>query len=172
MDNGQGLVVNLSSGRLGSDTANVMGGLILSAIAQAGYSRADLPASQHRPFFVSVDEAPSFTTTAMASMLPRLRKFGVGLTMVAQYVDQLDPDLLAAILGNVGSILAFRTGAGDARVIAEHLGEVLPRDLVSQPNFSATARVMIAGEPSPAFSMSVKGPSVGDPTGAAAWQKS
>lgn len=89
MDEGRCLIVNLATGRLGPDAANVLGGLILSRFAQAGYSRADVDASERRTFFVYVDEAPSFTTSALASMLPQLRKFGVGLVLAHQYLEQI-----------------------------------------------------------------------------------
>jgi hypothetical protein len=41
-------------------------------------------------------------------MLSELRKYRVNLTLVHQYLDQLDQDLYAAVLGNVESLLAFR----------------------------------------------------------------
>ena len=42
MDEGKVLIVNLAKGRLGADTANVLGGLIVSSIANAAYSRQNL----------------------------------------------------------------------------------------------------------------------------------
>ena len=55
-DEGQILIVNLAKGRLGSDVANVLGGLIVSSIALAAYSRQDQAMSKRRPFFLYVDE--------------------------------------------------------------------------------------------------------------------
>lgn len=153
MDQGQTLIVNLATGRLGADVANVMGGLVLSGIAHATMSRADLSSVARRPFFTYVDEAPLFTTTALGTMLPQLRKYGVGLALAHQYLSQFDAPLLAAVLGNVGNLVVFRVGAQDSRFLAEQLGGIEARDLLGLANHEAFARIMVAGARSKAFSM-------------------
>jgi len=160
MDQGRALIVNLATGRLGADVANVMGGLILSGIAHAAMSRADQPPATRRPFFTYVDEAPSFTTAALAAMLPQLRKYGVGLALAHQYLGQFEPALQAAVLGNVGNLVAFRVGAQDARFLGEQLGGVDPRDLLGLANHEAFVRIMVQGAQSKAFSMRSHGPRV------------
>lgn len=151
MDEGQMLIVNLSTGRLGADTANVLGGLILSGIAHAGYSRANITQAERRPFILYADEFHAFTSAAIADMLPQLRKYGVGLTLAHQYLEQLDKPLLSAILGNVGSLLVFRVGAPDAPLLANQLGQVEPRDLIGLGNHECFAKVMTDGRQSKAF---------------------
>lgn len=151
MDEGGRLIVNLSTGRLGADTANVLGGLILSGIAHAGYSRAGQEISSRRPFILYADEFHAFTSAAIADMLPQLRKYGVGLTLAHQYLEQLDRPLLAAILGNVGSLMVFRVGASDAPLLAHQLGDVEPRDLIGLGNHECYAKIMIEGRQSKAF---------------------
>ena len=86
----------------------------MTAIGLAAYSRADMPETQRRNFFVYIDEFQSFTTLALASMLSELRKYRVGFTVAHQYMHQLEPDIRHAVLGNVGSVIAFRVGAEDA----------------------------------------------------------
>ncbi|WP_417519711.1 type IV secretory system conjugative DNA transfer family protein [Minwuia sp.] len=152
MDQGQCLIVNLATGRLGADTANVLGGLILSGFAHAGYSRATLAFADRRPFIVYADEFHAFSSSALAGMLPQLRKYGVGLVLAHQYLDQLDRSLLAAILGNAGSMMVFRVGATDAPMLANQLGDVHPRDLIGLANFECFARVMVDGAQSKPFS--------------------
>lgn len=151
MDEGQRLIVNLSTGRLGADTANVLGGLILSGIAHAGYSRANQSQSERRPFILYADEFHAFTSAAIADMLPQLRKYGVGLTLAHQYLEQLDRSLLSAILGNVGSLLVFRVGAQDASTLAYQLGDVAAGDLIGLANHECFAKVMSEGRQSKAF---------------------
>ena len=151
MDEGQRLVVNLSTGRLGADTANVLGGLVLSGVAHAGYSRANVPQSERRPFILYADEFHAFTSAAIADMLPQLRKYGVGLTLAHQYLEQLDRPLLSAILGNVGSMLVFRVGASDAPMLAHQLGDVAPADLIGLGNHECFAKIMCEGRQSKAF---------------------
>lgn len=133
MDEGQFLIVNLAKGRLGADVSNILGGMIISSLTNAAYSRQDLPETVRRPFFLYADEFHSFTTSAFAGMLSELRKYGLGLILAHQHTYQLDRSILEAILGNVGTLIGFRLGATDAPLIARQLGTTLPHDLSVQP---------------------------------------
>jgi type IV secretory pathway TraG/TraD family ATPase VirD4 len=97
MDEGKVLLVNLAKGRIGEDSSALLGGLLVTAIGLAAYSRADLPQTQRRDFFVYVDEFQSFTTLALASMLSELRKYRIGFTIAHQYIHQLEPDVRHAV---------------------------------------------------------------------------
>jgi hypothetical protein len=67
-------------------------------------------------------------------MLQEARKYRLGLVMAHQYLDQLDERLQRAILGNVGTLIAFRVGVRDAKVLAdEFFPELSIEDLVSLP---------------------------------------
>lgn len=152
-DEGQVLIVDLSKGRLGTDTSNVLGGLILSSFVNAAYSRQSLPEGQRRPFFLYADEFQAFSTSAFASALSELRKYGLGLILAHQHAAQLDPMILEAVFGNVGSMICFRVGATDAPLVASQLGDVFPRDLVRLPNYEAQVRLMVNGEKTKSFTM-------------------
>lgn len=134
MDTGQGLLVNLSRGHLGEDAAHVLGGLVLTTIGLAGFSRANVPEEERRPFHVFVDEFQSFTTLSVASMMAELRKYGVSLTLAHQHLAQLEPEIRHAVLGNAGTLIAFRLGAEDAPLIAAEL----------QPKFGALDALELA----------------------------
>jgi hypothetical protein len=154
MDRGEVVIVNLAKGRIGTDMANVMGGLVVSAIMHAAFSRGWNPTAPRRPFMLYVDEFPSFTTSAFASLLPEARKYGLALTLAHQYVSQVERPIFDAVLGNIGSLIAFRVGANDAPVIAEQIGgDVTPADLLRLPNHHAYAQLLIDGHKSPPFSM-------------------
>ncbi len=153
MDEGQVLLVNLGKGRIGEDSSSLLGGLLVTTIGLAGYSRADTAPAARRDFFAYVDEFQSFTTLAVADMLSELRKYRVGLCMAHQYLHQLEPEIRHAVLGNIGNLVAFRLGAEDAPYIArELLEEVQERDLQSHPNHHMYVRLLIEGEPSKPFS--------------------
>jgi len=153
MDRGQVLVVNLSKGRLGQDSANLLGSLLVSTIGLAGLSRADLATHDRRPFHVFVDEFQSFATLSFANMIAELRKFGVGLTLAHQYLQQLEPDVQHAVLGNAGTIISFRVGPEDALILSrEFMPYFQPVDILSLPNFHIYLRLMIEGAPSKPFS--------------------
>lgn len=151
MDEGQILIVNIAKGKLGSESALLLGSLIVSMIGLAAFSRAD--SDNRTPFFVYLDEFHNFTTLMLASMMAELRKYGVGLILAHQYLHQLTPDIRHAVLGNAGTILSFRVGPEDATLLAD---EFQPRfgvlDLINLPNRSFYLKLMIDGAPSQAFS--------------------
>ena len=154
MDEGKILIVNLSKGKLGADVANIVGGLIVSNIANAAYSRQNLPERERRPFFLYIDEFHSFTTSAFADMLSELRKYGLGLVLTTQTSSRLDAAVHEAVLGNVATLIAFRVGATDAALLTRQFGADVPepRDLVALANYEMFVRLMIDDMPSKPFS--------------------
>jgi type IV secretory pathway TraG/TraD family ATPase VirD4 len=85
---------------------------------------------------VYLDEFQNFTTLSLAGMLSELRKYRAGLVLAHQYLTQLDPQIRDAILGNVGTIVAFRLGLPDAEIIGkEFYPEISVEDLISLPNY-------------------------------------
>ncbi|MEO1700611.1 MAG: DUF87 domain-containing protein [Pseudomonadota bacterium] len=154
MDEGRVLIVNLAKGRLGADTANIVGGIALSNLAHAAYSRQNLPEGQRAPYFAYVDEFHSFTTSALADMLSELRKYKLGLVLAHQHTGQLENDVSQAIFGNVGTIMTFRVGASDANILARQFGANVPsvRDLVNLPNYECYVKLMVNGTQSKPFS--------------------
>lgn len=153
IDNRQILIVNLAKGRLGSEYANVIGGLILTGLRNAAFSRANIPESERTPFFVLVDEFENFTTDTLAEGLAELRKYGLGLTLSAQFLSQAKTATREALLGNVGSVVTFRLGLHDAPYFARFHQWVTERDLLNLPNHQAYIRLMIDGVQSRAFTM-------------------
>jgi hypothetical protein len=99
------------------------------------------------------------TTLALANMLSELREYRVGFTIAHQYLQQLSPEIRHAVLGNIGTIIAFRLGAEDAPYIAR---EFQPRfselDLVQLENYRIYIKLMIDGTPSQSFSASTIAP--------------
>ncbi len=153
MDVGGILLVNLSKGEIGDDTANLLGGVLVTAIGLAAFSRAEMPPESRRPFYLYVDEFQNFTTLSFANMIAELRKFSVGLILAHQYLEQLDTNVRAAVLGNTGTLVSFRLGAEDAGFIAR---ELAPRfdatDLLHLPNREIYVKLAIDGAPSKPFS--------------------
>ncbi len=151
MDDGGILIVNLAKGELGAGTATVLGGLIVSGLAHAAYSRHSLPEKDRRPFFLYVDEFHAFTTEALADMLSELRKYGLSLTLANQYLAQIEDPVLNAVFGNAGTLISFRAGALDAPLLARHMVNTEPKDIVSLPNYQMFIRLMVNGERTSAF---------------------
>src|SRR4051812_14386126 len=147
MDEGAIVIVNLSKGRLGGSTAHLIGALLTTAIAQAALSRADIPPRDRRLFHFYADEFQSFATESFALILSEARKYGLTMTVAHQYLEQLPDKLRAAVFGNVGSMLACRTGASDAPDIAEQIGLGGADALLDLPDHTARARLLVGGVP-------------------------
>lgn len=154
MDEGKTLIVNLAKGRLGADIANVMGGLIVSSLAHAAYTRQDTPEHERRPFFLYIDEFHNLTSEALGDMLSELRKYRLGLILAHQHTTQLSKVVLEAIIGNVGTLMVFRVGAADAAILAKQLAADIPtpRDLVNLPNYRMFVKLMVEGQQTKPFS--------------------
>jgi hypothetical protein len=159
MDEGHILIVNLSKGKIGEDASGLLGSLLVTAIQIAAMSRADIPEADRRDFFLYVDEFQNFATESFATLLSEARKYRLSLILANQYLAQMDAATMAAVFGNVGSLLAFQVGASDAELIAEQLGgDVTPRDLMALPKYTAYLRLLIDGQPSRPFSMNTLPP--------------
>jgi type IV secretory pathway TraG/TraD family ATPase VirD4 len=153
MDEGKILVVNLAKGRLGEDSANLLGALLVTTLGLAAMSRSDVPEEARSVFYVYIDEFQSFTTLSVANMVSELRKFGVGLTLAHQHLHQLEEDVRHAVLGNAGTLISFRLGVEDAALIGKEFEPLFkPIDLMNLPNHDIYLKLMIDGMPSRPFS--------------------
>ena len=86
-------------------------------------------------------------------MLSELRKYRANLILAHQYLSQLDERVRDAILGNVGTLIAFRVGAEDAEVLEREVEpEFSALDLVSLPNYNIYLKLMVDGVISRPFS--------------------
>jgi hypothetical protein len=143
----------------GEDSASLLGGLLVTTIGLAAFSRSDMPAPDRRDFFVYIDEFQSFTTLALVNMFSELRKYRVGFTIAHQYLHQLEPDIRHAVLGNAATLISFRLGAEDAAHLAKEFQDRFEQiDLMRLENYHIVLTLMIDGTPSRPFS--AKGPSI------------
>ena len=123
MDHERILIANLSKGKVGEDKANLLGSLLVTQFQLAALSRADIPPAQRKPFHLYVDEYHNFATDSFASILSEARKYGLSLTLAAQYTSQTRPEITNAVFGNVGTIMSFRVGESDATLLTRQFGE-------------------------------------------------
>ncbi len=153
MDEHKILLVNLSRGLLGEDNAALLGSLLVTKIQLAAMSRADMPADRRTPFYLYVDEFQNFATDSFATILSEARKYGLNLTVANQYTAQMSQEVKDAVFGNVGSIVAFRMGADDARSMLRYFEPQFEEyDLVHMHNRHFVISLTIEGEKTPAFS--------------------
>ncbi|OIO54204.1 hypothetical protein AUJ46_03715 [Candidatus Peregrinibacteria bacterium CG1_02_54_53] len=164
MDSGKIVIVNLSKGKLGEDTSAFLGSMLVTKFQIDAMSRADIPESERRDFYLYVDEFQNFATESFASILSEARKYRLNLTMANQYVAQLligegKTTLKDAVFGNVGSIVCFQVGSDDAEALSLQFEEaVTTKDILSLPKYHAYVRLMIDGVPSKPFSVTTLPP--------------
>jgi hypothetical protein len=146
MDRRKILLVNLSKGKLGSLNAQLLGTLIVTKLQMAAMSRADVAPEHRPPFYVYIDEFQNVVTDSFAQMLSEIRKYGVGLHLAHQYVDQLPDNIKQAIAGNVGTLMAFRLGHADAQWLAPHFAPLTAEDLTNIPPYHYHLRTLAGGQ--------------------------
>jgi hypothetical protein len=153
MDQGKILIANLSKGRIGEDSAALLGAMMVTEIQLGALQRARLHEHSRRSFYLYVDEVHSFLTQSFTDILSEARKYGLSLTLAHQYISQIDEKIRAAIMGNVGTMISFRIGTEDASVLSkEFRPQVSEADLQSLPNHHIYLRLMVNGMTSEPFS--------------------
>lgn len=153
LDGSKILICNLSKGKIGEDACVLLGSMIVTFIQLTVMYRARQPEHLRKPFFLYIDESQNFVTTSFSDMLAECRKYGLGVFMANQFLDQLHEKIRAAIFGNCGTIISFRVGANDAELLAKEFFPVFDAiDLVHLPRYSMYLKLMIDGATSQAFS--------------------
>jgi hypothetical protein len=164
MDQGKIVLVNLSKGNLGEDNSAFLGSMLVTKFQLDAMSRADIPESERKDFYLYVDEFQNIATESFASILSEARKYRLNLTLANQYIGQLligdkNTALRDAVFGNVGSMVCFQVGSDDAEELSLQYEEmVLPKDILSLPKYHAYMRLMVNGMPSKPFSVSTLPP--------------
>lgn len=153
MDKGKILLVNLSKGKIGEINSFLLGLILVSKIQMAAMSRADIPESQRRDFYLYVDEFQNFTTDSFISILSEARKYRLCLNVTNQYIAQLEEGIKNAVIGNAGTLITFRVGAHDAEFLAKEFEGLSEIDLMNLDNYNAYIKLLIDGVASKPFSL-------------------
>ena len=150
MDSGKIIICKFPRGLMGKEASMLACSLMLSKVNNAGLARADT--NVRRDFRVYVDEA----TTALhgvdvESFMTETRKFKVQLIFATQMLKMSNKetqDDLAAILGNVGTLVLFRLSAKDAQYLdQEFYGQYPPEKYVGLPMRHLIIRTLSKGNP-------------------------
>lgn len=153
LDGSKILLCNLSKGKIGEDACTLLGSILVTFIQLAAMYRAHQPEHTRKLFFLYIDESQTFVTTSFSDMLSECRKYGLGVFMANQFLDQLHEKIRTAIFGNCGTIISFRVGATDAELLAKEFYPVFDViDVIHLPRYSMYLKLMIDGATSQAFS--------------------
>lgn len=151
MDNKKILICNLSKGLIGEINAFLLGMIIVSKIAMGAFSRAEIPENERIPFFLYVDEFQNFITDVFATILSESRKYKLSLNITNQYIEQLDEKIRAAVVGNAGTLVAFRMGAADAEFFVKEFDPLKADDLTNIDKYNFYIKMLIDGAPTRPF---------------------
>ena len=149
------ILINLSRGLLSEIASAFIGGVILAKLQQAALKRAELTTTNRPTFAIYVDEFQNYTSDSFISLLSESRKYGIALTLANQFLAQIENKrIIQAILGNVGTIIAFRVGLADAETLTPRFAPEFNReDLINLPNWQAYVATQVAGQSQRPFSM-------------------
>jgi hypothetical protein len=143
------VLINLAKGLLGEANSSMLGMLIMAKLTSAFMRRIKYLGDEKKlsPFYLYVDEFQNIATENFSILLAEARKFGLGLIIANQYIRQVtDYNIRDAILGNVGTIVSFRLGIDDSKLIeSQFLPEIGFVDLCNLPNYSAVVRTSSMG---------------------------
>jgi type IV secretory pathway TraG/TraD family ATPase VirD4 len=164
MDEKKIFLANLSKGQTGEVNSSLLGLILVSKIQMAAMKRARISEEQRKDFYLYVDEFQNFTTDSIATILSEARKYRLNLILSHQYIPQLTPEIRNAVLGNVGSISAFRIGADDAEFLEKQFEPEFSRfDLVNLDNFELIVKIMIEDKITSPFKLKTNPPQKGNP---------
>jgi hypothetical protein len=144
MNSGKIFLCDLSQGKIGEDNATLLGSMIITQMQIAAMNRAYIPEQDRVPFYLYVDEFQNFATSSFIKILSEARKYKLALTLANQYINQIDPTIINAILGNAGTLMCFTLGAQDSVILGNEFGkELTPEDLSSLEKFQMVMRLSI-----------------------------
>lgn len=147
------VLINLSKGRLGEENSSFFGSMFLTKIKQAGMARARIPERDRKDFYLYIDEFQNIVTETFENILSEARKYGINLIIAHQYMGQLLPKVLSAVLGNTGTIVSFRVGGADAVVLEDEFAPIFKvKDMINLGKREFYIKMTIDGETYDAFS--------------------
>lgn len=138
------LLVKLSQGLIGEENSYLLGSILIAKLHQAALHRQSIKEEERTPFFMYVDEFQHFITPSMSAILSGARKYGLGLILAHQDMEQVkavDRELANSVLANPTTRVAFRLGEQDAKLVAQGLSYFDDTDLQNLSIGSAIARV-------------------------------
>ncbi len=132
MDQGAFVLVNLSKGLLGEANAALFGAFLAASLQKASLARADTEERERQRFTLLLDEWHSYVTLAIRDALTETRKYRLAVILANQYLEQVPPDLLHAVMNATGTLMCFRVGYANASVLAH---ELFPPDYLVASNW-------------------------------------
>ncbi len=140
-------LISLAKGSLGSETAALLGALLVSSLWQTTTSRVRIPAERRRPVFAYIDEAADIMRLPLplADMFAQARGLGLGIVAATQLIAQVPESVKAALLGTVRTQLTFAVEHDDASVLAKRFSPLNADELTSLGAYEIALRPCLNG---------------------------
>lgn len=124
------LVMPLSRGLIGAETASLLSSLMMASLWQAILGRVRMTAEKREPYWLFVDEAAEVVRLPLdlADMMAEARGLSCGLVLAAQHLSQLPPLVRNALLATVRSQIVFQIEPADATLLARSFAPTLTAD--------------------------------------------
>lgn len=152
------ILLSCAAGEVGADTARLFGSLLVGFFHTTLAAQARLHPTERHRFLVLLDEFQTLSVDYQ-TMLAELRKYGGSFALATQslaYLDRLERTLRATVLANIDQVFAFAMAHEDARLL--HVPGIEPEDLVHLPDYVCYARLALAGQRLPLFSLHLHAP--------------
>ncbi|MEK7643186.1 MAG: hypothetical protein AAB372_01955 [Patescibacteria group bacterium] len=142
------ILVNLAKDKLGDENAALFGGLVLAKLKEAGISRGE----RAEDFYLYFDEFSSYATSGFGTFCAQARQYGFCVALAHQYTAAVDQKIISTILGNVGTMIAFRLGGEDAPIFDKELAPVVvAKDLLNLGRQQFYIKMTVDGDAGDAF---------------------
>jgi energy-coupling factor transporter ATP-binding protein EcfA2 len=145
------LLASLNKGIVGTETAQLVGALLVAGLRNAALRRAAIPREARRPAWAFLDEFQDVLRMGgdLADGLAQARGLGLIYVLANQYLGQLPPPTQAA-LGTVRSSVVFQLDHDDARALERRFSPSLTtEDLMGLGAYEIAARLCIDGQTRP-----------------------
>ena len=131
------VLVPLNRGVVGSESARLLGSLIVGLTWTLALSRANLPPERRHLVSVYIDELQDYLSlpTDLSDALAQARGLGVGMTLAHQYRDQLPTEIRAGIDANCRNKIVFGLNSKDAKDMAAMAPELTAEDFMALPRY-------------------------------------
>ncbi len=141
------VLVPLNKGLIGSESARLLGSLIVGLTWTLALNRAKQPPERRQIVNVFIDELQDYLSlpTDLSDALAQARGLGVGLVLAHQYRSQLSSDIRASIDANARNKIVFGLNSNDARDMASMAPELDPLDFMLLPRYHIYASLQVHG---------------------------
>lgn len=130
---------------------------LLGSVLVSQFQTAVMAEAATTRYYLYIDEAQKFVSTPIPEMFNEARKRLLSLTLANQWLRQLAGEMLHAIMGNVGAIVAFQCERADAAAIEPYMRPSFAVDDLVQLDKHQAAVFMRHGDAQlPAFSLNTR----------------